>query len=47
MVEIPASEKWLYDNKEALRRVTTGLEESATGEIRSRGSFAKYANDDE
>lgn len=40
MVEIPARELWLYENKEALRKVKTGL--SQKGTIR-RGPFAKYA----
>lgn len=43
--EIPAREKWLFDNKIALSTVHEGLEQSAQGKIRSRGSFAQYAND--
>jgi hypothetical protein len=39
MVEIPAREVWLYQNKIALRKVKTGM--SQKGSIR-RGSFAKY-----
>ena len=40
MVEIPAREVWLYENKDALEKVKKGL--SQKGEIK-RGSFAKYA----
>jgi hypothetical protein len=42
MVEIPAREAWLYQNKKALNKVKTGLAE--TGTIK-RGSFAKYAEE--
>ncbi len=40
MVEVPAREVWLYENREALRKVKTGLSQKGT---RRRGSFAKYA----
>jgi len=40
MVEIPAREAWLYENKDAVEKVSKGLSEKGT--IR-RGSFAKYA----
>jgi hypothetical protein len=40
MVEIPASEKWLYQNKEALESVKRGLAQKETEYL---GSFAKYA----
>jgi hypothetical protein len=40
MVEIPAREAWLYENKGALEKVKKGLSER--GKIK-RGSFAKYA----
>lgn len=45
MVEIPAREKWLFENKTALESVKRGLDQSAKGETRSRGSFAKYADE--
>ncbi|MBF0537188.1 MAG: hypothetical protein HQL03_02935 [Nitrospirae bacterium] len=32
-VEIPLSEQWLYDNKEALESVRAGLEDSKAGRI--------------
>jgi len=40
MVEIPAKELWLYENKTALKKVKRGL--SQKGTIK-RGSFAAYA----
>ncbi len=42
MVEIPASENWLFKNKTALASVRRGIAQSAKGEVRSRGSFAKF-----
>lgn len=41
-MEIPVYEKWLFDNKTALNKVTTGLQDSAAGRTTSRGSFAQY-----
>jgi hypothetical protein len=46
LVEIPASEKWLFDNKTALKQVKQGLKDSANGHISSRGSFAQYLNEE-
>lgn len=45
MVEIPAREKWLFENRRALESVKTGLTQSAKGETRTRGSFSKYADE--
>jgi hypothetical protein len=45
-VTIPASELWLFENKEALASVHKGLLESAAGDTRKRGSFAKYVKDE-
>lgn len=45
-VEIPAKEKWLFDNKTALKQVKTGLEQAKAGKLVKRGSFAKYADDE-
>lgn len=44
--EIPAREKWLFDNPSALSAVREGLKQSARGEARPRGSFAEFANDE-
>ena len=45
MVEVRASEAWLFANKSALASVKRGLAESAKGETRTRGSFAKFADE--
>ena len=42
---VPASEVWLWQNKQALASVQRGLIESAEGLAKSRGSFAEYAED--
>ncbi len=44
--EIPASEKWLFTNKKALKKVEQGLKDAASGRLSDKGSFAKYADDD-
>lgn len=44
-VEIPAHEKWLFDNKIALSKVRKGLEDSAKGRVASKGDFSQYADD--
>ncbi len=43
-MEIPANEKWLFDNKPALTSVKKGLDQATQGRVKSRGSFAKFAN---
>jgi len=40
MMEVPVEEAWLFENKNALKKVLTGL--SQKGSVK-RGSFAKYA----
>jgi hypothetical protein len=40
---IPASEMWLYENRQALASVKQGLRESAEGKSVYRGSFARHA----
>lgn len=45
-VAIPADEVWLYKNKEALEAVKQGLEQSALGKTKKRGSFAKYVHEE-
>ncbi len=44
--EIPAREKWLFENPSALTAVREGLEQSVQGKVRTRGSFAKFANEE-
>ncbi len=44
-VEIPAKEKWLFENKEALTKVKRGIEQSKAGKLVDRGSFSKHLND--
>ncbi len=44
-VTIPASELWLFENKEALASVDRGIAESMNGQVINRGSFAKYVKD--
>lgn len=41
-VTIPASEAWLFDNKDILALVDKGMTESAKGKSLKRGSFAKH-----
>ncbi len=40
MMEVPVEEAWLFQNKNALKKVLTGLAQKGTVK---RGSFAKYA----
>lgn len=44
--EIPAREKWLFENASALAAVRVGLAEAAQSDTRSLGSFAQYADED-
>lgn len=45
-IAIPASEAWLYKNKSALESVKKGLQDSASGKVKKRGSFAKYIDEE-
>tara|TARA_R110000868_G_scaffold380784_1_gene646913 strand:+ start:86890 stop:87174 length:285 start_codon:yes stop_codon:yes gene_type:complete len=51
MVEIPARERWLYDNKEANQKsrasLEKGLKQAAEGKLVNLGSFQKYKDDEE
>ncbi|MBL7555660.1 MAG: hypothetical protein JNM24_07540 [Bdellovibrionaceae bacterium] len=47
MVEIPAREKWLFDNPEALASVKRGIADAKAGRVKSLGSFAKFVDEDE
>ena len=44
-VTIPASELWIFDNKDVLAAVDKGMAESANGQLIKRGSFAEYVDD--
>jgi len=44
-VTIPASEAWLFEDKNALASVDRGMVESANGQLINRGPFAKYVRD--
>ena len=41
-VTIPASELWVFKNKDILASIDKGMAESANGQVIKRGSFAKY-----
>jgi hypothetical protein len=41
-VTFPASELWVFDNKDILAAIDRGVAESASGQLIDRGSFAKY-----
>lgn len=43
--EIPASEKWLFENPDARDSVRRGLVDAAEGRVADRGSFSGYADD--
>jgi hypothetical protein len=42
---IPASELWVFENKDVLSSIDRGMRESLTGKTITRGSFAKHVND--
>ncbi len=44
--EIPAREKWLFENKDALGAVRDGLSQAAEGRTISKGSFASFTNEE-
>lgn len=45
LVEIPAREKWLFENKKALASVERGIQQAGKGKVKSLGSFSKYAKE--
>jgi hypothetical protein len=47
VVEIPAREAWLWKNDKALASVKKGLEESASGKAKTRGTFSKFVEHDD
>jgi hypothetical protein len=44
-VTIPASELWVFQNKDVLASLDKGMAEAKSGKVTKRGSFAKYIND--
>ena len=40
--EVPLEEKWLFENKQALKSVKQGLQDSMDKKLIDRGSFNKY-----
>jgi hypothetical protein len=45
-VEVPAREKWLFDNKAALKKVKQGLKDAVEKRVTEKDSFASYVEDD-
>jgi hypothetical protein len=44
--EIPAREKWLFENKLALKKVTQGIKDAASHRVSPKGGFGKYLDED-
>ena len=44
--EIPACEKWLFNNKDALKQLNQGLKDAAEGHVSKQGSVSKFSDDD-
>jgi hypothetical protein len=42
---IPASELWVFENKDVLASIDKGIRESLIGKTIDRGSFAEHVND--
>jgi hypothetical protein len=45
-VELPVNEAWLWKNRAALESVRRGIEQASEGQLRERGSFAEYADEE-
>jgi hypothetical protein len=43
--EVPAAEKWLFENPDARESVRRGLADAAEGRVSDRGSFSEYADE--
>jgi hypothetical protein len=44
--EIPAREAWLFENKDALDKVRSGLKDAAEGRVSKRGDFSKFLDNE-
>jgi hypothetical protein len=44
--EIPAQEKWVFENTATLAKIKRGLKDAAEGKTKNLGSFAKYKDDE-
>ena len=44
--EIPAREKWLFDNKLAVKKVKQGLQDAKAGRLVKKGRFAQFIDND-
>lgn len=47
LVEIPAREKWLFENKFALNQVKKGIQDAATGKVTKKDFSHFLKNDDD
>jgi hypothetical protein len=45
-IEIPANEKWLFNNVGALSKVKTGIEQAKNGLLVDKGSFSQFSEDE-
>lgn len=45
LVEIPAREKWLFENKAALNQVKKGIQDAADGKI-TKKDFSQFADEE-
>lgn len=45
-VSIPAREAWIFQNPEHLASLQRGLSQASEGKIKSRGSFAKFTEEE-
>jgi hypothetical protein len=43
--KVPLHEKWLFDNKATLKKVTKGLEDSKADRLVKKGSFSQFIDD--
>ena len=45
-MEIPIDENWLFQNPQAIKSVTRGLQEAEAGQISPYGSFLSHIDED-